>query len=187
MEDSIGCRCVSGRITVLTGPMCSGKTCALVRKLMRAQIAGLSVFIFKPNKGREPDKEEIISRSGTKMRAFTLQNGDALEVLDVLDHEKNRCAIGFDEAQWIKNLKIVALELASRGNLVYIAGLDMDYRGEPYLEMCLTMGIAERVEKLTAVSVKCGCPATHTTRLRDGDDEGGTWEPRCRLRWQEEK
>lgn len=177
------CHCVSGRIEVFAGPMCAAKTQKLIQRLTRAQIAGLPVFVFKPFRGRQKNENYIISRQGSRMEAITLQKDSALEVLELIENQGERCAVGFDESQWIMDLKEACSRLANKGHLVYVAGLDMDYRGEPFLEMCKVMGVAEVVEKTTAVSVECGCSATHTSRLGDGVDAGGEWEPRCRRRW----
>ena len=184
MNEGDVCRCVSGSIGVICGPMCSGKTQHLISKLRRAEIAGIPVFVFKPGRGRQQKEEEIVSRQGCTMQAYTLINNSALEAVEVVLGKKQRCAIGFDEAHWITDLRKGCENLVAKGHLVYVAGLDMDWQGIPYSEICMTMGVAETVEKLTAVSVKCGCPATHTYRVGDGEDAGGTWEPRCRYRWQ---
>lgn len=187
MNDHLVCRCVSGRIEVIVGPMCAEKTQELIRRLTRAEIAGIPTIVFKPARGRQIGDSEIVSRQGCTMEAKTLETNSAIEAVTIVDALGKRCAVGFDEAHWISDLKDVCGELADHGHMVFVAGLDMDYRGIPYTEMCLTMGIAEAVDKMTAVSIECGCPATHTTRLGDGEDAGGTWEPMCRNRWQKHR
>lgn len=177
-----GMECRSGQIEVICGPMFSGKTEEMIRRLRREQIAGRSPLVLIPPRGRY--KDAIKSREGQQMKAFV--SSEARAALSyVREHAWGGpyCVVAFDEAHWFEDLASVAPQLANEGHRVILAGLDMDYQGKPFLSMALSMAVADHVTKLTAVS-QCGCDATHTARLGDGEDEGGRWEPMCRHRWQ---
>ncbi|MCB9640567.1 MAG: thymidine kinase [Myxococcales bacterium] len=172
-----------GRIEVICGPMFSGKTEEMLRRLHREQIAGRRPMVMIPPRGRYQDKIE--SRQGEHMSAIAASNASAALQL-IKEHEWGGpyAVIAFDEAQWFEDLLEASVALANAGHRVIVAGLDMDYAGRPFLPMALTMCAAEQVTKLTAVG-RCDCEATHTARLGDGEDEGGTWEPMCRLCWKD--
>ena len=173
----------SGSIEVICGPMFSGKSEEMLRRLRREEIAGRKPLILTPPRGRYADKVE--SRQGTRMNAIVCTHAEtALHALKEHEWGGPYCVIAFDEAHWFDDLMTTAVQLANEGHRVLVAGLDMDYTGKPFLPMALTMCVAEHVTKLTAVG-RCDCDATHTARLGDGDDEGGCWEPLCRQCWKE--
>lgn len=177
------CRCGVGSIEVLCGPMCSGKTEEVDRRLRRAIIAGKSVEVFCPkDKGRY--ESSIEARNGARMEAVPIVSAlEAVAIIKGRDYEKIP-VVAFDESQWIEELAEGVDDLAEFGCRVIVSGLDMDYRGVPFLEMGLAMCIADAgVTKLTSVSRRCECRATHTARLGEGEDMGGEWEPMCRGFW----
>ena len=149
-------------IEVITGPMYSGKTEELIRRLTRAKIAGRKVMAYKPLIDNRYGSEVLASHSGIKIdcqpvaaAAFIGPNG-----FDV---------IGIDEAQFFDYLLIDTIEyLANNGIQVIVAGLDMTYRKEPFGCMPHLMAIAKSVDKLSAVCHVCGEDAHYTQRLIDG-------------------
>lgn len=172
-----------GRIEVICGPMFSGKTEEMLRRLRREQIAGRRPMVLIPPRGRYEDKIE--SRQGEQMEAIaSSQACAALQMIQEHDWGGPYGVVAFDEAQWFEDLLEATVALANAGHRVIVAGLDMDYTGRPFLPMALTMGVAEQVTKLTAVG-RCDCEATHTARMGDGEDEGGRWEPMCRQCWKD--
>jgi len=187
------CCCQSGRIEVVTGPMCSGKTEEVIRRLHREVIAGREPFIFVPDRGRY--QGEIQTRLGAKMTATVVKEaGDVRQdealVRELQELGERACdgdylVIAFDEAQWMEGVAEVAEWLAGLGCRVLISGLDVDYLGKPFPSMGEAMCVAEKVSKLTAVSLGCRGLATRTARLGDGEDEGGDWAPLCRRKWAE--
>ncbi len=154
-----------GWIEVICGSMFSGKTEELLRRLRRAQIARLEVQVFKPVLDQRYGEEAIASHNGLQQRASPVK--DAAELRARLLPETEVVAI--DEIQFFSD-EIVSLcdELAHDGKRVVIAGLDMDFRGEPFGPMPALLAIAERVDKLQAICVVCGGPASHSQRLIDG-------------------
>lgn len=176
-----GSECRSGQIEVICGPMFSGKTEEMIRRLRREQIAGRSPLVLIPPRGRY--KDTIKSREGQQMKAIVSAEAKAA-IASLREHPFGGPygVIAFDEAHWFEDLSWVAVQLANEGHRVIIAGLDMDYLGRPFLPIALSLAVADHVTKLTAVSL-CGCDATHTARIGDGEDEGGRWEPMCRHRW----
>lgn len=172
----------AGRIEVVCGPMCCGKSEELLRRLRRRQIVGLGHFAYTSQRGRKPGF--ICCRGGDEINAATV--ADATEALEGLDLGSLPSSVFvFDEAQWLMGLMVTAETLVQAGHIVLIAGLDMDWQGNPFMEIARVLAVAERVQKLAAVCKRCGGDATHTARLGDGDDEGGVWEPMCRQHWQE--
>lgn len=170
-----------GRIEVICGPMCCGKSEELLRRMRRRVIAGYGHFCYTPERGRKPGK--ICCRGGDEVEAAPITNATKIIEGLNLDHITTSVFV-FDEAQWLGGLMVTAEMLAQAGHRVLIAGLDMDWQGNPFMELARVMAIAERVDKLTAVCKRCGGDATHTARLGDGNDEGGIWEPMCRQHWQ---
>ena len=145
-----------GCIEVVCGPMYSGKSEELIRRIRRAEIAKQKVQVFKPTIDDRYDKQDIgipISRSE--------------EILNYLDDDTE--VIGIDEVQFFDDgiIKVVN-KLADENKRVIVAGLDTDFRGEPFNVMPQLMAIAEFVDKITAICMKCGNPATKTQRLIDG-------------------
>src|SRR5882757_2191243 len=147
-----------GWIEVVVGPMFSGKSEELIRRLRRAEIARQRVQIFKPAIDERYAANEIISHSG----------------------------LGIDEAQFLGDEVVdVCNKLANLGKRVIVTGLDTDYRGRPFEPMPRLLAIAEEITKLLAICVRCGNPAVHTQRLVESDElivvgATGMYEARCR-------
>ena len=177
-----------GYIETVIGPMYSGKSEELIRRLKRAKIAKQNIVVFKPQIDDRYSKEDVVSHSGDSIKAIPIS--DSNQIYDHID-EKTQ-VVGIDEVQFF-NSKIVDVceYLADKGVRVMVAGLDKDFRGEAFGVMPELLTKGEFVTKLTAVCAKCGSPATRTQRLVDGkpasfDDPvvlvGAVdhYEPRCR-------
>jgi thymidine kinase len=178
-----------GSIEVICGSMFSGKTDELIRRLVRAKIARQKVQVFKPAIDIRYAAEKVRSHAGADFDAIPIEK--AGEVLARLDADTT--VIGIDEAQFFDAAVVqVAQELAGRGARVLVAGLDMDFRGDPFGPMPELMSQAERVDKLHAICMVCGSEASRTQRLVNGkparyDDPvvivgaAEMYEARCRL------
>ncbi|WP_448590377.1 thymidine kinase [Thermoflexus hugenholtzii] len=178
----------AGWVEVISGCMFSGKTEELIRRLRRAQIARQQVQVFKPLIDTRYGLERVRSHNGLDIEAIPVPHARA-----ILDHlQPGTTVVGIDEAQFFDwEIADVVQALAEQGIRVIVAGLDMDFRGEPFGPMPLLMAQADQVDKLHAICVVCGAPATRTQRLINGrparyDDPvilvGGseTYEARCR-------
>ncbi|MBI2956670.1 MAG: thymidine kinase [Acidobacteria bacterium] len=171
-----------GWIEVVCGPMFSGKSEELIRRLRRAEIARQRVQIFKPALDQRYAESEIVSHSDLRIPADLVASG--AEILDKIDARTE--VIGIDEAQFLgAELVEVAQKLADMGKRVIVAGLDTDYLGRPFEPVPLLMTVAEEVTKLLAICVRCGNPAKHTQRLVASEERilvgaGGMYEARCR-------
>lgn len=155
----------SGRIEVITGSMFSGKTDELIRRLRRATIARQNVQVFKPVIDNRYGEEKVTSHAGSAYHAVPIQK--ASDVLERLDEESTVVAI--DEAQFFdEGIIPITQELADRGLRVIVAGLDTDFRGEPFGPMPVLMAQAEFVTKLQAICMSCGEAASRTQRLVNG-------------------
>jgi len=155
-----------GSIEVVCGSMFSGKTDELIRRLVRATIAKQKVQVFKPAIDIRYAVEKVTSHTGSNFDAIPIQK--ATEILGKLDEDTT--VVGIDEAQFFDpEIVSVAQELASRGIRVLAAGLDMDFRGEPFGPMPLLMSMAESVDKLHAICMVCGDDASRTQRLVNGN------------------
>jgi len=155
----------TGSIEVITGSMFCGKTEETIRRLRRATIAKQKVQVFKPLIDTRYDEKKVTSHAGNVFDAIPIR--EAREILDHLKPETTVVAI--DEAQFFDEaIVLIALDLADRGIRVIIAGLDMDFRGEPFGPMPQLMAHAEYVDKLHAICVICGEEASRTQRLVDG-------------------
>lgn len=178
-----------GWIELICGSMFSGKTEELLRRIRRAEIGRKQMQIFKPSIDNRYGIERVASHNGVA-RGDAIVVGTASELLAAVNAETEVVAI--DEVQFFDwKIAEVCDELANQGRRVIIAGLDQDFRGEPFGPMPLLLAMAEDVMKLTAICVLCGAPATRTQRLIDGrparyDDPvilvGGSesYEARCR-------
>ncbi|WP_369819226.1 thymidine kinase [Thermoanaerobacter sp. YS13] len=177
-----------GFIEVIVGPMFSGKSEELIRRIKRAQIAKQKVQVFKPAIDDRYSIDKVVSHNGTNINAISIVK--ASEIIEFLEEDTEVIAI--DEIQFFDHSIVdVVREIADLGKRVICAGLDMDFRGEPFGPTPDIMAIAESVDKLTAICVKCGNPATRTQRLINGkpakyDDPiilvgaQETYEARCR-------
>ncbi|MGZ6317387.1 MAG: thymidine kinase [Anaerolineales bacterium] len=178
-----------GSIEVICGSMFSGKTDELIRRLIRAKIAKQKVQVFKPAIDVRYAVEKVTSHAGADFDAIPIQR--AADILTKLDVDTT--VVGIDEAQFMDaDVVKVAQELAELGKRVLVAGLDMDFRGEPFGPMPLLMSKAERVDKLHAICMVCGDEASRTQRLVNGkparyDDPvvivgaAELYEARCRI------
>jgi thymidine kinase len=176
-----------GWLEVVCGPMFSGKSEELIRRLRRAEIAGQRALIVKPVIDDRYDVGHVVSHAGAKMRAVTASASS-----DVRRLASGYDAIGIDEVQFFDEDIVEAIDgLVSDGARVVAAGLAQDFRGEPFGAMPTLLCVAEFVDKLEAVCHRCGGPATLTQRLVDGHAapyDGATvqigaldsYEARCR-------
>jgi thymidine kinase len=178
-----------GSIEVVCGSMFSGKTDELIRRLVRATIAKQKVQVFKPAIDIRYAVEKVTSHAGSDYDAIPVER--AVEIRDRIDPDTT--VVGIDEAQFFDpEIVQIADELAARGVRVLVAGLDTDFRGEPFGPMPLLMSRAEHVDKLHAICMVCGDDASRTQRLVNGkparyDDPvvivgaSELYEARCRL------
>jgi len=156
----------AGWIEVVCGSMFSGKTEELIRRLRRAQIARQTIQVFKPIIDNRYAEEAIASHNGLQIKAQPVADSEAL--LKRIDPEATVIAV--DEVQFFdEGLVDVCSDLADQGKRVICAGLDMDFRGEPFGPIPKLLAIAERVDKLQAICVVCGNPASRTQRLIEGE------------------
>ncbi|MBI4786358.1 MAG: thymidine kinase [Chloroflexi bacterium] len=154
-----------GHIELICGSMFSGKTEELIRRLKRAEIAKQRVQVFSHNLDTRYGESKVASHSGANWSAIPVQQAE--QILERLD--PGATVVAIDEAQFFDwKIAEIANALAERGVRVIVAGLDMDFRGEPFGPMPLLMANAEHVDKLSAICVVCGAPASRTQRLIDG-------------------
>ena len=172
----------TGWIEVICGSMFSGKTEELIRRITRAQYARQKVHIFKPTIDVRYDEERVVSHAGQAIDSTTIARG-----AEIYDHLAGDVfVLGIDEAQFLDVDTVrVARELASEGRRVIVAGLEQDFRGEPFETMMLMMVEAEYVTKNLAICMSCGNPAHRNQRLTEASGVvvlGGvdSYEARCR-------
>jgi thymidine kinase len=178
----------SGWIEVICGSMFSGKSEELIRRVRRTQFAKQQVQVFKPAIDNRYSEEAVVSHNGSSVIAMPTRNSAQIlkEVMEETD------VVAIDEVQFFdEGILEVVQTLADKGYRVIVAGLDQDFRGEPFGQVPALMAIAESVTKLQAVCAACGSPASRTQRLIDGqpasyDDPiilvgaSESYEPRCR-------
>ena len=176
-----------GWLEVICGPMFSGKSEEMLRRLRRAEIAGQSVIIFKPRIDDRFDVEDVVSHAGARMRGVPVAS-----VPELVARAQGHDVVGIAEVPFFAaEVVVAALELADVGVRVVAAGLDQDFRRLPFGPMPDLLAHAEFVDKLQAVCHRCGGPATTTQRLVDGEPapySGATivvgareqYEARCR-------
>jgi thymidine kinase len=178
----------SGWIEVICGSMFSGKSEELIRRVRRTQFAKQQVQVFKPAIDNRYIEEAVVSHNGSSVIAMPTRNSAQIlkEVMEETD------VVAIDEVQFFdEGILEVVQTLADKGYRVIVAGLDQDFRGEPFGQVPALMAIAESVTKLQAVCAACGSPASRTQRLIDGqpasyDDPiilvgaSESYEPRCR-------
>lgn len=154
-----------GWIEVICGSMFSGKTEELIRRLKRAEIARQKVQVFKPALDSRYKADKVSSHSGSYFDAYVVNNTQ--EIAELLEEDTDVVAI--DEVQFFDwAVAELCEQLAHQGRRVIVAGLDVDFRGEPFGPMPLLMAQAENVAKLQAICMVCGSPASRTQRLIDG-------------------
>lgn len=171
-----------GHIEVICGSMFSGKTEELIRRIRRAEIAKQRVKVFKPKIDNRYSEFSIVSHDETSYPSEIIEN-----VEDILEKSFDCEVIGIDEAQFFDNdLVRVCQGLADSGKRVIVAGLDQDYKANPFEPMPQLLAVAEYITKTLAVCVICGAPANRTQRVSDSNERvlvGGKnhYEARCRL------
>lgn len=172
---------LGGSIEVICGSMFSGKTEELIRRVRRVQIAMMQVEIFKPKTDSRYHESDIVSHDLNTISSTPVENSSTILLLG-----GNAQVVGIDEAQFFDNeLPSVCVKMANKGIRVIVAGLDMDFEGNPFGPMPALMAIAEDVTKVHAVCVKCGGPALFSHRLTADKNqlllgEKDNYEPRCR-------
>lgn len=162
--------------------MFSGKTEELIRRLTRAKYARQNVQIFKPNIDNRYDEDFVVSHSQQSLPGIGVES--IAQLRERLDHQVE--VIGIDEVQFFDDRVVdFCQEMADGGRRVIVAGLDQDYRGEPFVPMPRLLAVAEYITKLTAICMQCGNPAHRSYRLAEdpqqvlvGSDE--QYEARCR-------
>jgi thymidine kinase len=171
----------TGSIEVICGSMFSGKTEELIRRLRRAAFARQKVEIFKPAMETRYSEEEIVSHDQNAIQGTPVENsGNILLLSSDID------VVGIDEAQFFDDgLPDVCNQLANQGIRVIVAGLDMDYKGNPFGPMPALCAIAEDVTKVHAICVKCGKLANYSHRLVKNEKlvllgEKEEYQPLCR-------
>ena len=177
-----------GWIEVITGPMFAGKSEELIRRIKRLEYAHKKTLVFKPKIDNRYSENEIVSHSKIKTRSINIET--AQDILKYVNRDTE--AVVIDEVQFLDHEIVhVVEELANRGIRVIVAGLDRDFRGEPFQNMPELLALAEDVTKLTAICMRCGAPATRTQRLVNGEPASyddpiiivgasESYEPRCR-------
>jgi thymidine kinase len=171
-----------GGIEVVCGPMFSGKTEELIRRVKRAQIAKQRVQIFKPSIDVRYDETKVVSHSSQ-----AIQSEPVKKATDILVRLKDTTRIvAIDEIQFFdEDIVKVVKKLADRGYRVICAGLDLDFRGVPFGPMPMLLALADNVQKIQAICTVCGAPATRSQRLSDCTDkvllgEADSYDARCR-------
>lgn len=179
-----------GLVEVITGCMFAGKTEELIRRINVFEFAKKEVLVFKPAIDNRYSESEVVSHSGSKTKSVNISHSS--EIPTFLENYPQVEIIAIDEVQFFDEGIIgIINDLADSGKRVMVAGLDMDFRGEPFGVMPTLMTQAEFVTKLTAVCTQCGSPATRTQRLVNGqparfDDPiimvgaSESYEARCR-------
>lgn len=170
-----------GSIEVICGSMFSGKTEELIRRLKRVRIANQQAAIFKPAMDTRYDKQQIVSHDTNSLDSKPVER--ARMILDLAGSAE---VIGIDEAQFFdSDLSTVCEELAKRGVRVIIAGLDMDFQGNPFGQMPHLLAKADFVTKLHAICMQCGHIANYSYRKVASEEQvllgaKDAYEPRCR-------
>ena len=170
-----------GSIEVIAGSMFSGKTEELIRRLKRAKIARQSVEIFKPEIDVRYSKTDVVSHDENSIQSTPVSNSANILLLS-----GNVDVIGIDEAQFFdKGLVEVVTKLANMGIRIIVAGLDMDFKGEPFGPIPELMAVADHITKVHAICVNCGNIAQFSHRLSAKEQivllgEKDVYEPLCR-------
>jgi thymidine kinase len=181
LENTVGMTGKRGAIEIITGSMFSGKTEELIRRLRRAQFAGLKVEICKPSMDKRYSETRIVSHDEKSILSTPVDHSSSIIMLAV---DVN--VIGIDEAQFFDNSIVdVCNKLADSGIRVIVAGLDIDFSGKPFGPMPSLMAIAEFVTKVHAICMRCGNLAHYSFRKSDEEQvvligEEDKYEPLCR-------
>ena len=171
----------TGWIEVVCGSMFSGKTEELIRRLRRAEIANLNVAIFKPTIDARYSKKEIVSHNKNSIHSQPISSSsEIMQLIEDID------VVGLDEAQFFDDgIVDVCQQMANLGIRVIVAGLDMDFKGNPFGPMPALLACAELVTKVHAICQRCGSLANYSYRLNSEAQqilvgEKNAYEPRCR-------
>lgn len=171
----------TGSIEVICGSMFSGKTEELIRRIKRAVFANQRVEIFKPQIDKRYSETEVVSHDSHKIHSRPVASAE-----QILEYSEEVEVVGIDEAQFFGMALVdVAQTLANRGVRVIVAGLDTDFLGKPFGPMPSLMAVAEDVQKVHAICVRCGSPAQNSHRLSRNENlvvlgEKNIYEPLCR-------
>lgn len=170
-----------GRVEVICGSMFSGKTEELIRRMKRAKLARQKVEIFKPAIDTRYSDEDVVSHEGNTITSTPVESAASILLMG-----SDADVLGIDEAQFFdQQIVDVCNELASRGTRVIVAGLDLDFRGQPFGPMPQLCAIADDVTKVHAICVRCGALAYVSHRIVDSErqvllGETQEYEPLCR-------
>ena len=181
LENSVRSEGKRGSIELITGSMFSGKTEELIRRLRRAQFSGLKVEIFKPSLDTRYSETRVVSHDEKSINSTPVDNASSILLLagDV-------DVVGIDEAQFFdESIVDVCNKLADSGIRILVAGLDMDFMGEPFGPMPALLAIAEYVTKVHAICMRCGNLAQYSHRKSNEEQvvllgEKNIYEPLCR-------
>lgn len=176
---------------VITGPMFAGKTTELIRRVERYALAGRKVAVFKPSLDVRYDVEHVVAHNGARYKAIVVPASEE-GVRAIAEAGQAYDVLGVDEVQFFPVSLARVLNKLADGRIVIAAGLNLDFRGEPFETAMYLMAYADKVVSLTAVCKICGRPATRTRRVaagrpapRDGPrilvGGGESYEARCRL------
>lgn len=177
-----------GWIEVITGPMFAGKSEELIRRIKRLEYAKKNVLVFRPRIDNRYSLDEVVSHSNARRKSIVIDKSS--DIIPYISDET--FAVVIDEIQFFDDEVIGLCEhLANRGIRVIVAGLDTDFRGESFKVTSQLLAKAEYVNKLTAICVCCGSPATKTQRIVNGHSAhyqdpivvvgaSEAYEPRCR-------
>ena len=171
----------AGSIEVICGSMFSGKTEELIRRMKRAQFAKQTVAIFKPCIDVRYSEDKVVSHDSHSIPSTPIDSPAKM-----LELSSDVEVVGVDEAQFFDNSIVeVVQEIANKGIRVIIAGLDTDFLGKPFGPMPALMAVAEDIQKVHAICVRCGSPANHSHRLSKSEElvllgEKDEYEPLCR-------
>ena len=181
LENSVRTEPKRGSIELITGSMFSGKTEELIRRLRRAQFAGLKVEIYKPSLDKRYSETRVVSHDEKSINSTPVENASSILLL-----ADNCDVIGIDEAQFFDSSIVdVCNSLADNGVRIVVAGLDMDYMGRPFGPMPALLAIAEYVTKVHAICTRCGNLAQYSYRKSEEAQqvllgEKDIYEPLCR-------
>ena len=180
LENSVHMEPKRGSIELITGSMFSGKTEELIRRLRRAQFAGLKVEIFKPSLDKRYSEIRVVSHDEKSINCTPVDNASSILLL-----ADNCDVIGIDEAQFFDDSIVsVCNQLADNGLRIVVAGLDMDYMGKPFGPMPALLAISEFVTKVHAICTRCGNLAQYSYRKSTESQqvllgEKDIYEPLC--------
>ena len=181
LESQINHQVEKGSIEVICGSMFSGKTEELLRRLKRAEFAKLNIAVFKPNVDKRYDTQKVVSHDDNTIQAISVESAK-----DILKQANEVQVVAIDEAQFFDSeLVTVCTKLANTGVRVIIAGLDMDFLGNPFGIMPEMLAIAEHITKVHAICTDCCATANHSFRktadknlIKIGEKE--EYKPLCR-------